>query len=159
MKARTVIVSLVAALAVGGGLWVLFGEDGTPRRTDADNAELVALGRQVYARECAGCHGARLEGQPNWQSRLPDGGFPAPPHDETGHTWHHPDGVLFAITKFGGQAVSVPGFKSNMPAFGDRLSEREIWAVLSYIKSRWPKEIRWRHDGLNARAAAQGSSP
>jgi mono/diheme cytochrome c family protein len=29
-----------------------------------------------------------------------------------------------------------------MPAFGDKLSDDDIWAVLAYIKSRWPTEIR-----------------
>ena len=56
------------------------------RQADPDNAEQVALGQQVYASFCAGCHGSNLEGQPNWQKKLPLGNFPAPPHDETGHT-------------------------------------------------------------------------
>ena len=28
-----------------------------------------------------------------------------------------------------------------MPAFGSKLSDEEIWAVLAYIKSRWPAAI------------------
>ena len=31
-----------------------------------------------------------------------------------------------------------------MPAFGQTLSDAEIWAVLAFIKSRWPEEIRAR---------------
>ena len=51
---------------------------------------VVALGEQVYAQNCAACHGAKLEGQANWRQRGFNGYMPAPPHDETGHTWHHP---------------------------------------------------------------------
>ena len=54
-------------------------------QADPDNAEHVALGHQVYASFCAGCHGVNLEGQPNWRKKLPMGNFPAPPHDESGH--------------------------------------------------------------------------
>lgn len=28
-------------------------------------------------------------------------------------------------------------YASDMPAFGGRLSDEEIWAVLAYIKSHW----------------------
>lgn len=102
----------------------------------------IALGKQVYAARCASCHGANLEGQPNWQQDLPTGGRPAPPHDETGHTWHHSDESLFTTVKFGGQATSPPSYKSNMPPFGSVLSDNEIEAVLAYIKSTWPPEIQ-----------------
>ena len=29
-----------------------------------------------------------------------------------------------------------------MPAFGGRLGDADIWAVLAFIKSTWPPEIR-----------------
>ena len=106
--------------------------------------EVLALGERLYGEHCASCHGVELEGQPGWQRPLPDGGLPAPPHDPDGHTWHHPDRLLFEITKFGGQALAPPEFRSNMPAFGQTLSDREIWAVLAFIKSHWPEEIRAR---------------
>jgi mono/diheme cytochrome c family protein len=113
-------------------------------RPDPRDPELLALGERLYGEHCASCHGVELEGQPDWQRPLPDGGLPAPPHDVDGHTWHHPDRLLFGITKFGGQALAPPEFKSNMPAFARTLSDREIWAVLAFIKSRWPEEIRAR---------------
>jgi mono/diheme cytochrome c family protein len=121
-------------------------------RSDADDAAQVAVGRTVYASACASCHGAELEGQPDWRSPLPSGGFPAPPHDETGHTWHHSDAQLFDTTKQGGQALAPKDFKSNMPPFGDALSDQEIWAVLAYIKSRWPDQIQRRQAEINRRA-------
>ena len=102
------------------------------------DAEQVALGQKVYAQHCASCHGARLEGQPNWQRRLPNGKMPAPPHDESGHTWHHPNEVLFAITKHGlVPPYAPPGYQSDMPAFGSILSDAEIRGVLAYIESHW----------------------
>lgn len=111
---------------------------------DPDNPRQVTLGRSVYERTCAYCHGARLEGQPNWQDKLPSGRMPPPPHDASGHTWHHPDSVLFGITKHGlvPGKYAPPGYQSDMPAFGGALSDDEIWAVLTYIKSSWPEKIR-----------------
>lgn len=102
----------------------------------------LALGEKLYAQHCASCHGANLEGQPDWRKRLPNGRFPAPPHDASGHTWHHPDQVLFAITKHGLAPPYAPaGYESDMPAFGGKLSDQEIRAVLAYIESRWPPEV------------------
>lgn len=59
---------------------------------------VVSLGSEIYAEHCASCHGRSLEGHPEWQVRDAEGYLPAPPHDETGHTWHHPDKLLFDIT-------------------------------------------------------------
>jgi mono/diheme cytochrome c family protein len=118
-----------------------------------DDRELVRQGAEIYAQSCASCHGENLEGEPNWQSTKADGALPAPPHDETGHTWHHPDDLLFRITKFGtAEAVGLEDFKSNMPAFESSLSDKEIIAALSWIKAQWPEEIRERHDMMNERA-------
>jgi mono/diheme cytochrome c family protein len=107
-------------------------------QADPSNAEQVAMGQQVYASFCAGCHGANLEGQPDWQKRLPLGNFPAPPHDESGHTWHHADQWLFDIVKDGGQRFAPAQYRSAMPAYKGMLTDDEIWAVLAFIKSRWP---------------------
>lgn len=116
----------------------------------ADNAKTVAQGQQIYADNCASCHGANLEGQPDWRNRNAEGYLPAPPHDETGHTWHHADALLFGITKFGiKKYAGDPNYKTNMPAYENKLSDAQIIAVLSYIKSTWPTEIRNRHDTLN----------
>ena len=102
-----------------------------------DPAQLAA-GQKIYAQHCAACHGAKLEGQPNWQRRLPNGKMPAPPHDESGHTWHHPDEVLLGITKHGmAPPYAPPGYPSDMPAFGSILSDDQIRAVLAYIESHW----------------------
>lgn len=104
--------------------------------------ETIAWGKSIYAQHCASCHGENLEGQPNWQQKLPNGRMPAPPHDETGHTWHHPDSLLFGMVKKGTAAYAWKGYESDMPAFGNVLSDEEIWAVIVYIKSNWPKKIQ-----------------
>jgi S-disulfanyl-L-cysteine oxidoreductase SoxD len=118
----------------------------TPARFNLrpNDVELVAKGKANYATHCASCHGANLEGQPNWKERGADGKMPAPPHDASGHTWHHPSGMLFAITKFGPSRIS--GQPSEMPAYQAILTDEEIIGVLSYIKSTWSPEIRARHD-------------
>ena len=112
-------------------------------QADPSNARRVAAGKAVYDRNCAACHGGNLEGQPEWRSRLPTGRLPAPPHNDSGHTWHHGDDLLFGVTKFGlAPPYGPPGYQSDMPAFGATLTDRQIWDVLTYIKSRWSTRAR-----------------
>lgn len=114
--------------------------------------ETVALGAAVYETNCAACHGANLEGQPDWRVSDEDERLPAPPHDETGHTWHHNGDTLFRLTKYGvGALINDPDYASNMPIYEGVLSDEEIIAVLSYIKSTWPDDIRARHDEMENR--------
>ena len=115
----------------------------------------IEVGRALYAEQCAACHGASLEGAPDWRRPGPDGRFPAPPHDETGHTWHHGDGMLFDYVQRGGQAVLDDlgvRFASGMPGFGDVLTDTEIEAILAFIRSTWPERMR---DHQAARTAAE----
>ena len=116
-----------------------------------DNS-IIENGKQIYAINCASCHGVNLEGQKNWMSRLPDGLMPAPPHDETGHTWHHPNRYLFMVTKYGIEEFIGEKYPNNMPAYKDILSDEEIIAVLSYIKSTWPTKIKEIHNNINSRS-------
>lgn len=113
-----------------------------PSDIDPTDKAAVAAGQRVYDRHCSACHGANLEGQPDWRTRKSDGRLPAPPHDASGHTWHHPDAVLFGIVKEGllPGKYAPEGYESDMPAFGGVLSDDEIRAVLAYIKSTWPEE-------------------
>ena len=106
----------------------------------------VQLGSVLYDEQCASCHGQNLEGQPNWHKRDQDGYLPAPPHDETGHTWHHTDKDLFEMTKYGIRAFAGEGYKTRMPIYKDILSDSEILAVLSFIKSGWPTEVIQMHN-------------
>ena len=153
-RRRTVRFAVAAAIAVLVAAVYGVLRPAEPAGTaNAGDPALVALGQGLYAAHCAACHGSALEGQPNWKTPNADGTLPAPPHDVSGHTWHHPDSVLFRITRSGGQAAAPAGFVSGMPAFGDKLGAREIWAVLAFIKSTWPADIRARQDAIDRRAA------
>ena len=132
---RTPAVLAALALTVGPGV----------ASHELDGRDLVK-GQTLYAQNCAACHGANLEGQPNWQTPDKNGVLPAPPHDQTGHTWHHDNQLLFDYTQRGGAAVvaerGITGFASGMPGFSDVLSDDEIWNILAYIRSTWPKRIQ-----------------
>lgn len=142
-----VIVAGAAALAL-----LRAQDDGVPRlRTDDER--VLARGREVYAAHCAACHGARLEGQPNWRERGADGRLPAPPHDATGHTWHHADEALIRITRLGvAAAANLPGYDSAMPAYQGVLADDDIVAVLSWIKSQWPPQERAWQEAVDRQA-------
>lgn len=91
-------------------------------------SEILVKGAELYTANCQACHGDQ-RGQ---------GGAGAPPHNEYGHTWHHPDAqlkewVINGKLGFGGPA---------MPALGDKLSEPEVDVVLAYIKAWWNEEQR-----------------
>jgi mono/diheme cytochrome c family protein len=114
-----------------------------------DDQDLVDLGKLVYKNNCASCHGVNLEGQERWREPDAAGYMPAPPHDETGHTWHHPDEYLFLMTKYGLEEIIGQEYPNNMPAYKDILSDEEILASLSFIKSTWSREIKLQHDKIN----------
>ncbi len=153
LSKAVVVFALVAGVALVGWTWLGSGRKapvgagsvpGTAGLLRPDDAALVAKGREIYAKACANCHGANLEGQAGWRTSR---GL-APAHDESGHTWHHPDTLLLRIVREG--TVQMGG---TMPAFKGLLTEEEMLAVMSFIKSRWPRRIREAHDAINARAA------
>ena len=141
----TAILGIGVLAALGAAAYVWTGSAGDVQSgVMPESVDLVA-GKALYAETCAACHGVNLEGQDNWRSPGEDGRLPAPPHDETGHTWHHEDQVLFNYTRLGGRemmAAQGMEFDSGMPGFGDQLTDQEIWNVLGYIKSTWPEEIQ-----------------
>lgn len=135
---------------VAGYVWASEGTDGVRTSLKADDLSVVLAGEKVYQSQCASCHGVNLEGQADWRLRDANGFLPAPPHDATGHTWHHADDLLFEITKYGPSVViNDDGYKSMMPVYKDILSDQEIIAVLSYIKNSWPEEQRSWQDEVN----------
>ena len=86
----------------------------------------LRLGAQLYSANCQACHGDQ-EGR---------GGISeAPTHNETGHTWHHPD-VQLKDWVLNGK------FPGAMPALKDKLTEEEVDAILAYIKTWWTPDQR-----------------
>jgi len=133
MRAALAIFALTVVVGVAWAIWP----------TDGDDSRQIALGEAVYRQHCASCHGAKLEGQPDWMSRKPDGKLPAPPHDATGHTWHHATEQLVEMTKRGMKPPLAPeGYQSDMPAFETVLNDDQVRAVIAYIKGRWPEDVR-----------------
>ena len=118
----------------------------------------IKLGQTIYKDNCASCHGINLEGQIGWQTEIVDGRRLAPPHDETGHTWHHPDELLYNMTKYGFEEMLGKKYPNNMPVYEDILSDGELLAVLGYIKSTWPKRIKAIHNEINKSYASNKNS-
>ena len=106
--------------------------------TVARNADpqMLARGGALYRQHCATCHGARAEGAPNWQRPGPDGKYPAPPLDGSGHAWHHTSAALEQTIR--GGTIKLGGV---MPAWGEKLSDAEIKAIVAWFQSLWPEEI------------------
>ncbi|MEM9840451.1 MAG: cytochrome c [Pseudomonadota bacterium] len=152
MERRVILVTRGLALAGLVAAVFTLGPTQADGLLQPDDLRIVARGAEVYASECASCHGAHLEGQPNWRMRGEDGLLPAPPHDASGHTWHHDDETLFILTKYGLAGLMENAPPSGMPTYDGVLSDEDIVAVLSYIKSTWPDDIRAHHDALNAQS-------
>lgn len=143
-------ISSIAVLPISAIL-ASTGTDNVLTSLQADDLKVVQNGERIYQSQCAACHGAFLEGQPEWRTRNSEGLLPAPPHDASGHTWHHADDLLFEITKYGAAVViGDPTYRSIMPAYEGILTDEEIIAVLSFIKNTWPEEQRQWQEEINA---------
>ena len=154
IKNKSLFLIIIPSIILILGMIFYFAEEKVAEAAitlNPDNKETILLGKSLYVQNCASCHGIKLEGQKDWMSRLPDGLMPAPPHDETGHTWHHSDKYLFMITKYGIEDIIGQKYPNNMPAYKDILSDKEIISVLSYIKSTWPNKVKKIHDQINDR--------
>lgn len=116
----------------------------------ADKDEIRA-GRQIYQAQCASCHGVRGEGMPKWEEPNAQGELPAPPHDPSGHTWKHADGMLYLMVKNGWRDPFNKTPRLTMPAFGQTLSPAEIRAVIEYLNTLWTPEQRRFQRGESAR--------
>jgi len=116
------------------------GASVTPARTvtprNAVAPAFVARGSEVYQKNCASCHGGMAQGAPNWQRPGPVGKYPAPPLNGSGHAWHHPQAALKMTIRDG--TLRVGG---SMPAWKDKLSDRDIDAVIAWMQSVWPEEL------------------
>ena len=108
------------------------------RFTDSE----LEQGQTIYTQICAACHGIDGQGQFPEAPLEPDstGRFGAPPHNETGHSWHHSDVSLIRYVTEGG--FSDPTRYYTMPPFGEALTDEQIQVVLAYIKTMWTDEQR-----------------
>ena len=137
----------VAVAALAGGFGLVGAGVAWPKPRGADVA--VYRGAELYASECASCHGALFEGlakptQPT--ATLPP---PAPPLGVTGHAWRHSDAELAAIIAEGMGDPAPPSGTPGMPAFAELLGHSEIAAILKYVKSRWSASTRAYQATLN----------
>ena len=148
MRAITRAAALV--LAGGGGVGLAAVQGQAAGILPYDEPAAVEAGRAVYDENCASCHGSTLQGEPDWQSRDGEGYLPAPPLDETGHAWHHPDEQLLEVVRKGVAAIAGNGYKSRMTGFGGVLSEEEMLQALAYVKSSWPAATVARHNQINS---------
>ena len=145
---------VIVAVAVGFAVLERSRRNGPEGESDPlptlDPGE-VALGRQVYLQNCAACHGVNAQGAPNWTERDARGNLPAPPHDDSGHTWRHGDMELAGIIRNGQRDVFNETAELTMPPFGELLTDEQIAAVIAYFKSLWSPEHRRYQEEQNRR--------
>ena len=151
-QANFLSIAVFIALAIAA-VWVAVGRFFAGQATSADPANLtqVNLGRGLYQQHCAYCHGANREGQ----SAEATSGKMAPALDQTGQIVKATDRAVFEIVKYGGQPFAPPGAKSQMPGYEFTLSNAQIWAVLAFLKNRWPEPVRDAQAQINAKAEAE----
>lgn len=103
--------------------------------------ETLEKGARLYMTNCQSCHGdARGEGRVLF----------VPSHGPDGHTWRHSDRNLADIIMNGSDAVhemmrqmiNVPEDRPRMPAWRDILSQEDVRAIITHIKTFWTEEQR-----------------
>lgn len=100
------------------------------------DAAALADGEKLFSAHCAQCHGQNAEGDPQWRKAGPDGKYPPPPLNGSGHAWHHSRAVLRNVIKNGS-----PQGQGDMPAWGDKLSDQQIEHIIDYFQSLWPDQV------------------
>ena len=102
-------------------------DQGSETPTRWYNNEQVLVGAQVFAENCAVCHGDNAEGRvSDWRQRLEDGSLPPPPLNGSAHAWHHPNSVLVQVINNGGTP-----FGGTMPAFVGVLGKPDKLAAIA----------------------------
>lgn len=97
------------------------------KNPEPQNAESIEAGKKLYQRHCAACHGPNGKG---------DGGMAlsgGEPSDLTDGVWDHgsTDGEIFVVIR--------DGVSADMLAYKEKLTEKQIWQVVNYIRSIGPK--------------------
>ena len=97
--------------------------------TQPGTPESVAAGAATYARHCAMCHG--VTGWGDGQAAAATAAYGSRPSNLADTTWQHgsSDGELFVTIRDG----IGPDFA--MDAYGERLTEPDIWNLVNYLRS------------------------
>jgi mono/diheme cytochrome c family protein len=97
------------------------------KNPEPSNAESIEAGKKLYQRFCASCHGPQGKGD---GSLALAGGTPS---DLTDDTWDFgsTDGEIFVAIR--------DGVSADMLAYKERLTEKQIWQVVNYLRSLGPK--------------------
>ena len=91
-----------------------------------DDPSKAALGAALYAAECARCHGVTGKGDGPEATQ-----FTPRPVDLNDTNAHHPDPYIVWRVHDGGQLACSP---SDMPAFGGKLSDDDLWRIITYLR-------------------------
>ena len=117
-------------LLLAVGIILLAGAALAARQSDSGQSaadlappEVLAQGEAVYSGTCASCHGPEGEGNVG------------PALNGSMHAWHHVDNQLRSFIRDGIPNTAMAGHK-------DHLTDEDIDAVISYIKSWWTPEQR-----------------
>lgn len=113
----------------------------------------VKSGEKLFAENCASCHGKNAEGSKEWKKKDANGKFPPPPIDGSAHAWHHPLDLLRKTVREGN--VKIGG---AMPAFKDKLSDKEIDSVIAWMQSKWSDKVYVAWSGRNGPMAPSGEA-
>lgn len=159
---RSLALGLLLVLACGPGSSAQPAARPSPTPVPVPTLDLsqVSRGREVFVQHCASCHGVDAQGAPDWQQPDGRGDLPAPPHDDTGHTWRHSDTQLSEIIRGGLRDQFNKTPELTMPPFqADQLSDQQINDVLAYFKSLWSAEHRQFQEEQNRRPPIPMPSP
>lgn len=149
-KSRFTLIAAVVAIVVTGVVMLVEKRlASTATDADAERPAQVALGRALYRQHCSYCHGSEREGHEDWRPGAAAASDLAPALDERSPSVDRTDREIFERVKFGGQPFLPPTTRSQMPAFEFNLTDAQIWALVAYIKNRWPEEVLARHEAAN----------
>ncbi|MFV0415893.1 MAG: c-type cytochrome [Chthoniobacterales bacterium] len=101
---------------------------------DAISPETIALGKRLFSQNCVVCHQANGEGLP--------GAFPSLVGSEwvsTGQDWHGDNHLVKVVLNgmFGPVTVKGETFNSAMTPWKDLLDDKQIAAILTYVRNEW----------------------
>lgn len=142
-KKRTKTLIAVALLLAAAGAAAFAFVTHRPAKPD------LARAARVYAANCAGCHGDKMQGQADWRHVNAQGRLPAPPLDGTGHAWRHGNAELLHIMKFSVLDQAGADYKTDMPAFDGKLSDDDLNGLVALIRDTWPAGVQAAQSFLN----------